>query len=349
MINLVSEGCIKVNDELIMVARGMNLIYKVDIEKGKLVILGSIPDENLDAGRVGGEILKYEDEIVFLPMNARHINIYDTCKKKWRHIEFEEIKDCYLDKFFSGVIYGKYLYMIGSKYPAIVKVNLQNNCDIKYIKIPYEIMDHEKDDCFIRRDIVVVDEKLYMASCVNNYVFELDLKSENIKKYEVCDKSKTFSGIAYDGRDYWLASRRNREVYRWNLLDEKVECFDFGKDKDDSRCFGGVVFDGKQIVVYGMEGNKSIIINPQADNIVEDASEINESFSFVKIINDNSYSMTFDGKLVEVKSFDDLSKMNSVSVLVEENSIYEYIKKNGAIVHENPFLSLEGFLDGIIL
>lgn len=348
MINLVSEGCVKINNELIMIARGMNLMYKVDIENDNLVLLGSIPNENQDAGRLCSEILKYENEIVFLPMNARKINIYDICKKKWRCIEIEEIEDIYLDKFFTGVIDGDYLYMIGSKYPAIVKVNMRDGNAIKYIKRPYEIMNHEKDDCFIRRDIAVVAGKVYMASCVNNYVFELDLKNEDVKQYDICDASKSFSGIAYDGKYFWLSSRTNLEIYRWNLQDNNVESFNFGQSKDNICCWGGVVFDGKQIIVYGMDGNSTIIINPFADNIVENAIEINESYSFIKNVDDNNYFMTFDGRLGMAKVSDNLSIMSSISTLVEESMIYGYIKNNGAIVHETPFLTLESFLNGIV-
>lgn len=348
MINLVSEGCVKIKDELIMVARGMNLVYKVNIENNNLVLLGNIPNENQDAGRLCGEILRHGDEIIFLPLNARKINIYNVCEKKWRYIEIEEIENIYLDKFFTGMIDGDYLYMIGSKYPAIVKVNLYDGNDVKYFKSLYEIMDHNKDDCFIRRDIAVADEKLYMASCVNNYVFEYDLKTENIKKYEICDASKSFSGIAYDGKNFWLSSRTSLEIYRWSIQKSKVESFDFGLDKDHICRWGGVVFDGKQIIVYGMEGNRTIIINPFVDNIVDNVLVINESYSFVKNIDDNNYFMTFDGRLGTAKVSDDLSVVGSVSVLVEESKIYRYIKNNGEVVRENPFLSLESFVNGIV-
>lgn len=350
MINLVSEGCVKVNNELIMTARGMNLIYKVNLENGKLELQESIPDENHDAGRLSGEILKYENEIVFLPMNARRINIYDICKKKWRYIELEEIEDCYLDKFFSGVIEGNYLYMIGSKYPAIVKVNLQDDHDIKYIKGPYEVMNHEKDDCFVRRDITLVDGKIYMASCVNNYVFEIDLESDEIKQYDICDVSKSFSGIAYDGNNFWLSSRMNREIFRWNPLNNDVDSFNFGSHNNNNSdcCWGGIVFDKKHIIAYGMDGNSTIIINPFAENVIENAFEINESYSFVKNIDDSNYVMGFNGKLGISKVSDGLSIMKSFNTLVEEYLIYDYIKEKGAIVHENPFLSLVSFLNGIV-
>lgn len=347
--NLYAEDCVIVGNEMYMVAYSVNLIYRVDLETEALEIIGPLHDAPAGAMRVSACILSYNENLYFLPMNARWLSYLSADRKNWQSVEIED-KGC-MGRFFGGVIYNNQIHMIGSCYPAIVVIDLNT---MRVETLCTEIYDslknlqEEHNDCYIRKDFAIVDSKLYVASCVSNHIIIYDLQKKCAEKKCVGCEGMRFSGIAYDGKNFWLSARNTMEFYKWNGITDELEVFVIEKGKSDECYLGGVVFDGKNIVLTGMKSEFSYVIAPTVNNVLHSITKIEQSFTFVKNHGEVNYCMTPEG-IIEVRSVDDFEKIiKRINVNIEDAVAFNYINKYDGIIQESNALTLSSFLDAVV-
>lgn len=355
MINLAAESIAEFGEDYFFITKGMNLIYKINKNTGKLSFVTSLPDENVDYGRVGAAIIPYEDELIFLPMNGYRVYIYKPDTDTFRFVEIEHRPEHITDKFFNGVILNGRMYMIANCYNAIVSFDIKSGADVKYYDEPYAPLIQgmeEKNDCMVRTDFVVKDEKIYMASCVSNCIIIFDTRSEKTEFVYVGDKNDNFVGITFDGKDFWLSARRTSKLYRWNQESDLFEAYQLFDIEKENLYFLGIIYDGKNIILPGMFFDKTCILDPEAirkdsKNPTLSMKVIDEKYLFFKVSDDKLFTMTVDGRF-EIRSVSDIFNIEfSKSVLCDEKELYKYINASKDFVYENEFLTLDSFLDGI--
>ena len=349
--NLYAEDCVKVKNDLYFIAKNINIIYRINIETSEFEIVDSLYDAPTELLSAGASILEYDGKLYFPPMSARWLSYYDLASKEWNTIEIETIDNCYWGRFFNAVIYYKTIHLIGSHYPAIVSINLETT-EIKTSALHlYESLKKNKemfDDCYIRKDFAIVGEKLYAASCVSNQVLIYDLKTQKACLETVGDSYMRFSGIVFDGENFWLTARRYMEFYRWDVKTSIFETFKISNIADEDFYVGGVVFDGKNLILKGMYNQNSYIVNPFAEDVQSTVKEIYESYVFVKNYGDVDYCMTSDGFLEE-REIEDFGKViKRIDVNIEDSRIFDYVEKKDGILHESQTLSLNAFINNLV-
>lgn len=350
--NLFSEDCIKVGNDLYMIARALNIAYTVNVQTGNLKVIDALHDTSAQTPRSGACILLHSRSIYFLPMNARVINAYNLKSGEWKTIEIDHIDGCYGDRFFGGIVHNDTLHMIGHTYPAIVTLDLKSlKVNIANTEI-YSRMKDEKDknkigDCYIRKDFAIVGEKLYAASCVSNHVLIYDLNSKKAELVNVGKKGMRFSGIAYDGKNFWLASRMTMEFYKWDIVTGKIDAFEIDKTSKEDFYLSGVVYDGLNVIFTGMNSSYSYIINPFADNTMQSLDQIDRSFTFVRNYGDIDYCMTPQG-YIELRSVGDFKTIvKKIDVNINDSVAINFVNKKGEVFQETQTVSLSEFINGI--
>lgn len=349
--NLYAEDCVKVNEDIYLIARSVNLIYRIDTQTGELEIIDSLYDAPANTIRASACILSFDNRLYFLPMNARWLSVLDLESKEWKTIEIDTIEGCYWDRFFCGTIHNNMLYMIGSKYPAIAVVNLSDgNVEIIGSEIYKGLnsLQEKLDDCYFRKDIVISNGILYAASCVSNQILIYDLNNNGISLCSIGENGMRFSGIAYDGKYFWISSRMTLEFYRWDPSTGRTEKYKI-KDISEKKCYiGGVVFDGNNIILPGMGNTHTYFFDPFANDIYDSIYTIEKSFAFVRNYGDIDYCMTTDGvlELRRTDSFDIVIK--SIDVNIDDSIVFEFVNKKDGVIQETETLSLEHFLREVI-
>jgi hypothetical protein len=349
MKNLLAEDCIKIDSKIFMFAQELNLLYSVDENSGEISFVSKMPGEPMDWKRLSSHFLRYKNSIIFLPMNAECICIYDLDKGTWSKIEIEERQNVFCDRFFSGTISGDDLILVGHTYPSIVVVNL-NTYEIKYIDAVYdELRELAKmhKDCYIRTNTVVIGDKLYAVSCVSNQVLIFDLKTYGWSWRNVGKEGNRYAGIAWDGKYFWLALRVKCGFVRWDFSTAEEYLFE---DKDEL-FFLGAVYDGKNVIFPGMNSGKTYVINPDSTDVVSNIKIIDKSYKFWKKIDEVNVAMTRDGVL-EIRDRESLNIVKR-SYYVEADDerimkhITEHIPEENCMIHENQNLTMEAFVKAI--
>ncbi|MDE5759050.1 MAG: hypothetical protein K2H85_10635, partial [Allobaculum sp.] len=121
-IKLTSEAMTMFKDKLLCVAMDANIVYTIDLRNGEIGLLYNIPEEDFFSARLIGSVIVCEEQIFFIPYHAKKIWIYDSRNEKWKGIQLNH-ESCRA-KFWNAHLFENYIYMIPSKYPAIVRINI---------------------------------------------------------------------------------------------------------------------------------------------------------------------------------------------------------------------------------
>lgn len=350
-----AEDCVRVGDYLYFIAADINVVFKLCIYTGETEIVSHIPGEAMNAKRLGSKIIHHGDELIFAPITAKNIWIYNLETEKWDSIERREFINwtswTKLGSMLQGVYYNEKLYFIGSVYPAIIELSLQTR-DINYITEPYEryLKDAEKlQDAFFRTDYVKKDNVIYLASCLKNEVMKFNLDTYDVEYFAVGGADNRYSGITFCNNKFYLAPRKCMPVVIWdgNNKWEEIELPQPYKNLD-TYWFGGAVECNEKILFTAYAGNVSFALNINEKSRLE---IIEEKYWFYKRIDASTrVSLTHQGVL-EIEA-DKQYYRYELSLPTDE--LRQYIKSNEydafnmvSIQRENFFWDLEMFVSMI--
>lgn len=346
-LNLVSEGCAKYKNKFYFVSKDMNIIYSIDEITKDVKYEGCFEDEPIDAVRLCARILTHNDALIFVPMNAPNVSIFNLNDKSWKYVKVRDIEKYNYDRFFSAEIYEDKLFLIGSTYPSIMVVNL-SDLSAEYISemyIPlYELLPRFKD-CFVRAGVAKVNNTLYISSCLNNQVLIFNMDDYQWEKVEVGEKGNRYVGIAYDGSDFWLAPRRQGNIVRWNERTGVTQEYSLDYMDRDQYYFGSVVFDGNNIIFPGMQSKHTVIIDPTVKNPFDERKEIPENFSFYFAMDERNYGMTDTGKFMIYDSNCPTEPLLERKAVLSCGQLID--AHRGKVMLENTVFGLKHFIDGI--
>lgn len=321
IVRAMFDDCLIYNEQIIFILRDMNMICSFDMKKNKTKILGKIPEESFRRYRLSTNMYIYKDKIILTPCSAKKIWVYNIQSKEWHSIAIRSFEPKYMEyKILQSVAYKEKLYMIGSNYPAVICMDMETE-DIEYI----EIYDHLKDefnkynDCFIRSDYVCIDEFLYMASCLSNEVLKFDMETKHFKWIKVGNMGNRYSGIAWDGNNFWLSPRINTPIVMWDGKEKFDEIKLPGTYNDNTYNFLGIVYFCNYIIIPGLLLNKTLYINK---NNVNDVQIKDGQFTFVRSLDDNRlFGQKREGQIFVV---DKSLKTEYFDIVIDVNQLREY-------------------------
>lgn len=210
-----TEDCAVVGQDVYFILKKINLICKWNMKSLKTEIISCIPQEGILQERLCARIAHWNEKLIFVPMNAKRIWIYSLAAEEWHSIALPGYEDD-PDKMMQAILLNDVLYMIGCRIPAIFILDLRTE-SLRIIAKPFERMKKKADSgiCF-RRDCVLKDGTLFLASCLDNTVVKFHIEAEKVEFLRIGSAGNRYSGIAWDGNYFWLAPRGNRPIVRWD-------------------------------------------------------------------------------------------------------------------------------------
>jgi hypothetical protein len=355
MKKLFGADCIKIGSKIFMFAQEFNLLYSVDEETGEISFVSKMPGEPMDLRRLSSRFLRYKNTIILLPRNANGICIYDLDKCTWKRIGIEDRNTGFVHRFICGTIYENELILVGCRYPAIVVVNL-NTYEVEYIDAVYDKFREnikEINDYYTGTSMAVVDNKLYAASCLSNQVLIFDLKTHEWSWQKVGKEGNRYAGIAWDGKNFWLALRVKSGFVKWNFA--STEEYLFGEndkiDNNDDNIFQGAIYDGKNVIFTGMGSRKTYVVNPDLPDVMDDIKIIDKSYLFWKKIDEVNFAMTSEGVL-EIRDRENLEVVKrSYDLELDDERIMahvaEHILDESHMIYENQYVTAAAFIKAL--
>lgn len=291
---IFSEDVVKVGNLLYLFGTDINMLYSINLENDEVTFIGKIPEENILKRRLVSKMMYWDNKLYLLPLSSNNIWIYSVLDKTWTKIEIEEYENNWANSYFrNAIIYKHHMFIFGGYYPAILILDLEIH-KIKYIREPFlEKRNISCIDLFFRGKPLKQGNLVYLASSIDNTVLVFNLENYTYSWNEVGDKSNRYAGIVWDGYNFWLASRSEPMVIKWDGKDKVIEYKD-KKNADFSKGkFIGIVGikEGFIVLFRGKKGNSLFITKD--GKISKDRS----SHIFYKRIKDEYIFQCVDGRI----------------------------------------------------
>jgi len=226
------EDCLIENNSMWFAATNYNGLFKYNITSDKTEFMGKFPNEDSSGERLYGSLVKYKDYIVFSPMRAKEIAVYNIVTLEFEKYQLNKTEQKYNEdgKFNPIVVYENYVFICVEECAAIVKLDLDTK-EITYYDEWYynerKNIDFDKDDNpLFGKDICIIENSFYLASCKHNAVFKFDMKMCEGKYIRVGNDEWSYEGICYDGENIWLSPHTNGPIVRWNPGSDNYQKFE---------------------------------------------------------------------------------------------------------------------------
>lgn len=215
--NLEFEAFAIVDNETAYAASStFNALFKVNLITGECTYITMFQNEKCDGKRLYTKALAVDDKIYFVPTAAEEIAVYDVKTQsidKWLIQKADKKKYTFYEsnnKFSGGVLYEKYVFMIGSTYPGVLRINIQTG-NIDYFA------EWINGESFLFRKSPIVDGcRFYIPSVNNNLVLCFDMELCIGRLYHVGNFNKGCWSMCKAGKEFWLAPKEAGPIICWN-------------------------------------------------------------------------------------------------------------------------------------
>ena len=342
---LVSEDILHFGDKLYLFANNMNMLYSIDVGTGCVELIGGIPNKDFFDKRLVAEIIEWKRCIYLIPLASGSIWIYSIDNKNWEEIEINSYKNNWANSYFrNALIFNDVLYLFGGYYPAIVKVNL-NTRIVQYDFDIFENRREEAKDLFFRGEPVQVDDNVFLASAIDNSILKYSLTQSTHEWLSVGKEGDSFSGIEWDGKNFWIAPRHNgMDIIKLTGTKEVRYSLPSELNKKDCVYIGICGVDGKYVVPtrYGDKG--SILFNIDGTfEVTDDYYSIYKKKCDEILIQDMKGNITFLDKNRTIRKFNGEITADKFAEMINRFPEICNIYLN-EIMRENIFLSLREWL-----
>lgn len=253
-----------------------NELYFYDIDSKRLKLVCKIEDNEEYSQRLVGDLVIVDKFLYLIPLSATalyqvDLNTFEKKKITIRKPDAEKYSE-YVEnvKFLSAHVYKDSIYMVGATYPAIVQY------DCKKQQVHYHDMWLEEiqrylffDESALFRKTLMVGHYIYAPCCRGNVVLVFDLETHKYKIYEVGEQKCRFSGICYDGQNFWLSPRNDEPIVKWNQETNQYKEITINKNELNVKgyVFGNSLVLDNKIVLVPQNANEIALIDTQSEEI----------------------------------------------------------------------------------
>ena len=338
-----------------------NALFQGTIDGGVAEPLWGNMNDETGMDSLYSKVMKCGHKIIGIPMCTDHILSYDLSTKVANLISVA-IQDwgnkhtLKRGRFWDGVVYGDYLFMIGFWSAKVLKFDIVNEKIVDVIDLYEELKIPFEERTLSFKNALAIDGKIWIPSYVKNYIFALDPNNMKYTKIEMKKKGNGFSDIAYDGEDIWLSPRERGQFVKWNVQKNEISLYDnypaeFHMEDQANvsviKCCNGkvYVFPNKADKVFSIKknaDNAEMCVENAFNHYYESLGTSNEAlkYLFVQKIGEKLYSFCRESK--RVLSYD--TEKGTLSVLKytisEEESLRMSLQRGNAVPEECGSLSL---------
>lgn len=225
--SLVFNNFIEEDGKIWFWATNYNALFQCSITGGIAKNVWGLAVCEDAAGSLYSKIVKFDNKIIGIPMLSDKILVYDTSTGDARMIPIpaQDWGNPYTlerGRFWDGVVYDKYVFMIGFWSTKILKFDVVNEVVVDVLDL-YDEMDIPLIKRYLSfKNAVLVNSRILIPAYTRNYVFILNPMNMQYEKLVIEKCGNGFSGIAYDGEDIWLSPRERGQFVQWRIQQNTV-------------------------------------------------------------------------------------------------------------------------------
>lgn len=228
--NCLGYRWIENNDRIWLIPWNSNVICSIDLTTYRVTDEVWLSEfEDFSTG-LYYSILSAENKLILIPGRAKEIVVYDVISKDINFIDYEVPKKNRNEKydknanFYRGITKGKYAYILGASYPAIIKLDVET-LNITYISGWIDELNGcipQNDTNYFFPDGAIVEEECaYIPVGCCAAIVKLNLNTDETSVIKISSSIEGFYGIVKYKNDFWLLGRHgdNCKLICWNPID----------------------------------------------------------------------------------------------------------------------------------
>ena len=205
-----------INNKIWMITAQGDYLYGLNILTDEI----DIYEMPVDIKEIGNyrAIEVIENNLYLIPSKSCDLLSFNLCTKEFKVIKLKG------NGFFATTRYQNYLFIFGVFEPIVNRININDDsveCIENVLTYPIEIFDLR--DSFFRRQVAIVENKLYVPFCNANAVLELEPIGMQYRIYSLGKEKEGYSGICHEDGVFWLSPRKYGCVVKWNKEINQIE------------------------------------------------------------------------------------------------------------------------------
>lgn len=273
-----------------------NGLFRINMNTGECTYQRMFQNEKPFAKRLHTKAFLCKNKIYFIPCAADYISVYDIEKDNITAIEIKEADlkkyPWYLknNKFNDGILYKNSIFLIGSTYPAIAKLNLHTNVLEYYSQ-------WVKGEVAFRKSPAIVDNQFYIPSIKGNEVLCFDMETGSGKIHHVGKNNNGCWGICKIQDDLWLSPQEPGAIIQWNIGNGNImEYMSYPKGYDNGGFAHTKIYDAKEKVgLFPAYANMALLVDIKT-------GQITKSDLLQKLQGEITYYLFDDGDYTYIKN-----------------------------------------------
>ena len=212
------ENIVKANGSYWFTSIGYNALFKMDEDADKAEFVGCFSKEQ-DARRLYLDIVQYQDKLVFVPLRAEAIALYDMNTGEFSYVPLclpaEDMNTGVAysadNKFTFAGIWKNNLYLFPATYPAIIKLDMESY-EVEYLYEPIRQLNKRvltEEGIYFWKGII--EDNLVKMWCEPaKAIVEFDMNSESLQVCKQLSDIDMYIEVVSDGKNYWLIPREKK-------------------------------------------------------------------------------------------------------------------------------------------
>lgn len=343
----------------------INGIFRINMNEGKTEFLQSVKEYPKNSKRLYGTVVYVGGKLVFAPLAADDILIYDIEMNQYALIPIKKRNDYIGEnaKFYAMVARKNIVYIFPAHYPAIIQLDMSDFSVIYHINWLDEINGYGVNGKDYFRQSVIMKENMILAPfCFMDKVLIFDTQSKITRILTIetnRDAQEGFAAICDDGEYYWLLSLFGDEIYKWTFDSGVANRYSLENRNNCIYSFTGALCAHNMVLVIPAGANDIYIIDTVQGSIekyesyefgvfADDKTDTPLAFFCIKEIqngeflictrNRDIFKVMFDVKARKVECVE----IDSVEAINDWMAIKGEVDKS--IINENSFFKVDSYL-----
>ena len=209
-------------------AGNFNGLYAYSMVNKKLSFLGKFKDEYALCIQLYGNVNNFENQLIFTPLSANSIGIYDLYNKTFESIALPMPKAAcgYECKFLNSVIYKNSIFAFPGYSSYIIEYSIKNKKLIIHDSWYNELFNRykKKSNLLFHFDSVQINDDIYLPSEQYSGMFRYCLLDNTYEFIEIAGICESIHTLSYDGNYMWCST--NSKLLKLNLKGKVIEEID---------------------------------------------------------------------------------------------------------------------------
>lgn len=250
-----------------------NGLFQMDKNFENIKFMGFFPDEQIDGVRLYGRIISVGELLLFSPLSAKKISIYNKKDKKFSQIlislqEENKVENYMGWNYYDIIPFHNEIYFMPHQLKAIIKYNLETT-ELKYIdkwftKIGSKIT---KENPYIFYGTCMKENYLYAPVCGTNNILIINLQNENIQYIELGTHELGYIDICFDGEKFWLLPFRGTSIICWDGIGTFYEEIEVISSDSNNILFSSCFFIDGFVWIFPNQFNKILKIDVKTKEV----------------------------------------------------------------------------------